>query len=1438
MKITILKYPQKQKYVFYYQILTNVIWYAFDMEKNVITCDWEYEKKITDIYQYKYFKKYLKKGYKTHPLPENIDTRTREFLQQTVLGERYYFVRETNHDDKTYIAVLGLSKIDNQYQIITFSDYEDQPAFSTMEEFMAGFIRYSAETEIPAGINYKFSFLLTILSVLGFKQAPLTKLLTLATGKEFDSSKEKNAPLYKSVQYSSAEEEQFVKTNFFKENRIIKTITFYVENKQIKKKSAIFNAFKNDKEFIAAEKSAKLRLKDNKIFSPPVSHENFWKKYTLNLSVPEKYSFPEIKKIEIPLLRLTMLRDELTIYDFSKKIIEAGFYFFANTESGPQQWLVAFVGLIDPSSDNFCFSNICSLQQLNNEMKVASFIELKYDDDIKSHFAKLKRKYLENGLNPVSPQQIYSQITGLSFNKLSKEQVLHCFAEEIDGYFNVIQCYPHYAFVISPEAGTYYLQFFSNDSERETWLKNYNISNDRIEKEQQKKAIELINNVNQFYDNCNLRQAILNHPLLSDKKNIDFNFNKNLRKTRFNLHQSDKIIQGDYTLSLSDSLWIKGQFIVEGTLYITKQRTDQEFDSSVTDAFIVIEGGLKATNLVVEGGFELFIVEKPIEISGIAVCCYTNEHIICHEHSKAHILMHTSKNVFDLNSPFQYDYQINNFSEAIIDKSILTSNSFGWIGYDYAKIFNILSSGKPLLSDNFLSVEVDKIEASIYHFENRMKDWGYFYHDLAGCRKVQVMYDNELVGSPMIIEGGDWVVYDHRGKSGTYGISHEDWSITPVKLKHPEKFQIDYKQKPVKLSVSAETLLSRYEWIAMLFINWAHRVEVSPFSCWENQKAINSDYEKEKPVFKHDPCLAMYWLLHFGFSADERYQEVIEIINRYQLQKELNEITGAIHFFEKRDVFYDLSISNNCTDKQELKQLFLKRRAYLIWNTQSYLFGGGSEALEKWWLSILVYPKAEQYLILRIQWLKNNLEKFNKWNEFNALFKKNKHEQIPLLSYVRACNPTEKQRNRYADKTVDELITCFHLFKGKNETEFAQAMLWEIKDIIRDKKIYKKCVGLYYEGATSNNHYKEIMSVLGLNIELTEVKADLGALKKIAEMLDSASAEKQASLRKQIDTILKKIDPDLLFLLIDNIDNRDVSIVAFCYLYTHDIPNKEKPLTRLFMKLALSSSEMIRLFSKGYLEPIKNNNDANFSLIKKWITLPPEKFSNEYESEMAREACTMFFIKALQIPAVFSFIIEILQQQSSRIPGLASAIFNNLFTEDKDNDTFPLSKLSKKQLERVLEETIEFIDRNHQSDLDAAYEGLAVLYNCSQPRAKQWILRTLNNPKLETYFSSKFIGYENLYEEIKSDLERALNSIDFPTRIVYLENCEKKPTKFIRVVFAQRALDVTKGKKGSEVNIKSCYFETAEEAKNKGEELIEKYLKKGFVRIPEHKSSR
>lgn len=728
-------------------------------------------------------------------------------------------------------------------------------------------------------------------------------------------------------------------------------------------------------------------------------------------------------------------------------------------------------------------------------------------------------------------------------------------------------------------------------------------------------------------------------------------------------------------------------------------------------------------------------------------------------------------------------------------------------------------------------------------FESAMKNWGEYYSDWAGCKNIYVGEDREIKGNTIYPESGDWVVNDIRGKSGTYGIDHESSRIYKVKLKNPEHYpKVDYKQQALKLKVDAVALMERYHWFSMLFRDWAHQTEVTPYGVWDTSDDIDKDYENEKTEFVNDPHLALYWLLHFGFSLDNRYEEVKNIVLDNQLEEQLEYFKMTLGFFNTTDAFYDLQIHDEysyCDEEDSFENLFLRRRAYLVFNTQSYEFRGKEDNLQQWWLSIIIYPQAEKNMIKRMRWLKNNLKKHNKWIEFDEIIKTVKIEEISLLPYILACSPNTKDKTKHANRFLEELLDGKKIWKENIRRKFVQIMIWDLKDLFTEKDLLKKAVNFYFKGNTASKEYVDLLTVIGEPTPDSDTVQKI--LRKLADIfkdyddLKTTTAEKER-LYKKTDAIFSSLEEKLLYQVIENSNEYELSKRAFYFLYLNDLPNKQQTITQLFSNLGLYHHDIPEIFTKEFPHLIKDENDPNIEIVKSWFTLPESKFESRYNAEKAPGVACMFFLNVLHLPDIFNFVVNTLlldEDTLQKIPHLSEVIFTQLLSEEYGTKINPTNRFNKEQIETMLENTFTFLEKNHSKIPGGSTEAIRTIYHCENPLAKNWIKEHHKSTDIEKRFGNMSIDMDDLTEEINDALESALEFIRDAEQNVYLEYKDEKSSKFWKIKYYQEIFTITYGKIGTKGQSKTKEFKDINTAHKEGKKLIEQKIKKGYISTTE-----
>ena len=375
----------------------------------------------------------------------------------------------------------------------------------------------------------------------------------------------------------------------------------------------------------------------------------------------------------------------------------------------------------------------------------------------------------------------------------------------------------------------------------------------------------------------------------------------------------------------------------------------------------------------------------------------------------------------------------------------------------------------PVLPKNRLDkmgISKDTLEALSLAYEETMNQSEYGAYNIKYAGFEYLCEDNKY----------NWVFNDIRGKSKAYHAANlgysSDIDIHPTKLNGKlTDWGIDIKQKPLELLVSPVKLLQRY---ARLYDLYKNNTPGQTVYLGEPEASTKA-YQKEKTAFVEDPYLALYWLNHFGASLDPRYDEVVQLIEENNLVEKLEILKEPLAFFEKSDAFYDIKIRG--LSHLDLEHLFLKRRSYVVYSEHSYK-NFKPENLNLWWKSISIYPKVEENLIVRMRWLRNNLHKCNMWGEFDELIKE-EDKNIPLLSYIFACNPntSKKEKTNYADIFSNELFKYKNQFKTDHKRSFGAIMLWDVRTFVSDKEILKKAAKFYFKGKKKEKEFLAIQAI-------------------------------------------------------------------------------------------------------------------------------------------------------------------------------------------------------------------------------------------------------------------------------------------------------------------------------------------------------------------------
>ncbi len=298
---------------------------------------------------------------------------------------------------------------------------------------------------------------------------------------------------------------------------------------------------------------------------------------------------------------------------------------------------------------------------------------------------------------------------------------------------------------------------------------------------------------------------------------------------------------------------------------------------------------------------------------------------------------------------------------------------------------------------------------------------------------------------------------------------NDDFEFLPnVEAIEGRKLNISNKAKTKKYVVTATELVERFKGIRELLCkeptynkDWLFPLYKAD-TYEKSLKLVGTKYKKEKKSFVNDPYLALYWLLHFGFTMDERYEEVRREVLTHDLGNQLGEINETIKLFDNTDDLHNIILN------ETHKSLFLERRAYVIYVYQSLKYQGN---FNTWWKSVVMDSKIDGMYFYRLWWLNKNIMYFNEWDNFNKIPIAEK-QKISLISFVEVFNPNNPNKTDYANKFINDLPLV------KIEYDIVCIMIWFLKDYISNMKRLEEVSNHYFKNDPKNSMYLDIVKVI------------------------------------------------------------------------------------------------------------------------------------------------------------------------------------------------------------------------------------------------------------------------------------------------------------------------------------------------------------------------
>ena len=547
------------------------------------------------------------------------------------------------------------------------------------------------------------------------------------------------------------------------------------------------------------------------------------------------------------------------------------------------------------------------------------------------------------------------------------------------------------------------------------------------------------------------------------------------------------------------------------------------------------------------------------------------------------------------------------------------------------------------------------INSDIYtmDFLSRLsKDSYNFFFKYAGCIDLGIDNINELEGSPLSHEESEFItVYDNRSKNKTFAIEERYIVIPEVTIKLPERFGINYNKKSPDICVDTSVLFERYKQISYLITYWTDMDYLEPLSIFKSKEERDEAYLREKEYFIQDPYLALYWLVYFGIHFDSRYKEVKTIVLKNKLDEKLKYLKEPIEFFE---VTKDIStFKEKVLSSIEEPKRFLERLSYDMWLSYLYKHIGGKDSYKQWLATLNIYPEVDKYLIRKVRWVKNNIKEFMMWNNLNQDFIE--IEDIPLASYIQACNPKlpTLERLKYAKQLISDLNKYKKVYSSNLSQSFAQIMLWDIKDIVDDKlkDKYRKIVEHYF---SSNKTSKEYLDIL--KDTFREVNEETYIVAKYLDKLKNIDISKEDSY-KEIVNLLSSLDSNIVLSVIENvISNASYALkyYLFEYLYMSNIDGKKDLLLKLFIVSAYSPDYFLKKFHTLTDKLVfKDKGDENFLAIKESLEISDKMLLNygvddKYDISDIRGTSLLLIGLSVRKSFVFEYLIDFINKTDNR----------------------------------------------------------------------------------------------------------------------------------------------------------------------------------------------
>lgn len=422
--------------------------------------------------------------------------------------------------------------------------------------------------------------------------------------------------------------------------------------------------------------------------------------------------------------------------------------------------------------------------------------------------------------------------------------------------------------------------------------------------------------------------------------------------------------------------------------------------------------------------------------------------------------------------------------------------------------------------------------------------------------------------------------------------------------------------------------------------------------------------------YPRSPGLATYWLLHFGLCNDPRYGVVAGRLREYGFDKSHKHAQWTLAFFDDAGINTEIDLTPSSEYQRNGKDftgLFLRRRANLLYLTYSQSYRGAGQHIDNLWHSVSLYRQRDKYAIRRMRWLRNNLEKFDLWDELGSRLNDRRSDAIPYINYPRALRPGKAQ-SALADAVIQELMANAEDWKFWNRN-WAKVVLWDLRDRVSDRGALKAAAAKVFEGDFGHERYADILKALGESApgddRTRKALEQFESLFENTEDFRSLTKRKRRNLQKKADTLLAKQSPRSLTYFTDAVAKGEASIALWRFLLLNAIDGREDLLVRLTMRVPVSDYDLKHYFDSETPSLISSQDDAVYRALHRVFTAPTSEFDSDYSREEALELVAVLLSAAAHLPGVFEDLVGLVERAE---PGeRTTQLFSNVFGKTFDS---------------------------------------------------------------------------------------------------------------------------------------------------------------------------